>query len=142
MRFTTRSPAGPPQILLCLHGGPGASSRYIHPLANLADDDLQVVFYDQLGSGLSQVPPEDYDWTVERFVRELDEVRQGLGLDRVHLLGESWGGCLALQYALEHPEGIATLILSNTSASIPQGAGHDGHASRPGRGAIRDHARA
>ena len=55
---------------------------------------------------------------VDRFVRELDEVREQLGLGRVHLLGQSWGGCLALQYALDHPEGVASLILSDTSASI------------------------
>jgi len=127
---------GASETLLCLHGGPGANSRYLHPLADLADGELQVVFYDQLGSGLSEVPSADYDWTVERFVRELDEVRQGLGLGRVHLLGQSWGGCLALQYALDYPEGIATVVLSNTSASIPQGA-QDMTALRLGLGAER-----
>jgi len=110
-----------PETILCLHGGPGADCGYMRPLSALADDDLQVVIYDQLGSGKSDVPPADYDWTVERFVDELEEVRLRLELGRVHLMGNSWGGMLALQYALDRPHGVASLILSDTAASIPAG---------------------
>ena len=107
------------ETLVCLHGGPGADCGYMRPLSAVADGDLQVLIYDQLGSGKSDVPPNDYDWTVARFVDELDDVRERLGLGRVHLMGNSWGGFLALQYALDRPHGVASLILSNTSASIP-----------------------
>jgi proline-specific peptidase len=107
------------ETLLCLHGGPGADCGYMRPLSVLADDDLQVVIYDQLGSGKSDVPPADHDWTVDRFVEELEDLRQRLELGRIHLMGNSWGGILALQYALDRPHGVASLILSDTAASLP-----------------------
>jgi proline-specific peptidase len=107
------------ETLLCLHGGPGADCGYVRPLSALAGDNLQVVIYDQLGSGKSDVPPADYDWTVARFVEELDDLRQRLELGRVHLMGNSWGGILALQYALDRPHGVASLVLSDTAASLP-----------------------
>jgi proline iminopeptidase len=110
---------GGAETLVCLHGGPGADCGYMRPLSAVADDELQVLIYDQLGSGKSDVPPADYDWTVERFVVELEELRERLALGRVHLMGNSWGGVLALQYALDRPHGVASLILSNTAASIP-----------------------
>lgn len=104
--------------ILGLHGGPGLDHRYLARLGELAGGDLQVVLYDQLGGGRSDRPDDPSLWTVARFVEEVDAVRTGLGLGRVHLFGQSWGGWLALQYALDHPEGIASLVLSNTSASI------------------------
>ena len=115
------------ETLLCLHGGPGADCGYMRPLSVLADDDLQVVIYDQLGSGKSDVPPADYDWTVERFVEELDDLRERLELGRVHLMGNSWGGILALQYALDRPHGVASLILSDTGSSIPDAVAEIGN---------------
>jgi proline iminopeptidase len=79
-----------------------------------------VLFYDQLGGGRSDRPEGDASlWRVERFVSELDGVRDAFGLERMVLLGQSWGGCLALQYALDHPERVQGLVLSNTGASIP-----------------------
>jgi proline iminopeptidase len=98
--------------LLVLHGGPGASHDYLEPLAALADE-RPVVFYDQLGCGNSDRPDDPALWTVERYVGEVGEVRQALGLDRVHLLGQSWGGALAVEYVLSrNPEGVESLILS------------------------------
>lgn len=107
------------ETLVCLHGGPGADCGYMRPLSAVADDDLQVLIYDQLGSGESDVPPADYEWTVTRFVDELEDLRERLALGRIHLMGNSWGGMLALQYALDRPHGVASLILSDTAASIP-----------------------
>lgn len=78
--------------LLCLHGGPGAPSDYLKPLEGLADR-RRVVFYDQLGCGNSDIPDDRSLWTVERFMDELDAVRDALGLDRVHLFGSSWAAC-------------------------------------------------
>ncbi len=108
------------ETLLGLHGGPGLDHRYIARLGELAGDGLQVVLYDQLGGGRSDRPDDDALWQMDRFVEEVEAVRMGLGLGRVHLFGQSWGGWLALQYALDHPEGLSTLILSNTSASITE----------------------
>ncbi len=111
------------ETLLVVHGGPGVSHRYLDRLSELACDDLQVVFYDQLGSGESDWPAPGEDdglWEIPRFVAELETVRRELGLGEVHLLGQSWGGNLALQYALEHPATVKSLLLSNTGASAPE----------------------
>jgi len=83
--------------LLCLHGGPGFTHYYLEPLEVLADR-RQVIFYDQLGCGRSDRPEDVSLWTVDRFVEELAQVREALGLSRLHLFGSSWGGMLAMQY--------------------------------------------
>ena len=108
------------ETLIGLHGGPGGTHRYLVRLGELAGDGLQVVLYDQLGSGLSDRPDDDSLWTTPYFVGELETVRQKLGLGRMHVFGQSWGGILALQYALDHPDAVASLVLSNTAASIPE----------------------
>ena len=105
--------------LLVLHGGPGAGHDYLDTLDGLADE-RPVIFYDQLGCGRSDQPDDPSRWHIARFVREVDLVRQALGLSRVHLLGQSWGGWLAIEYMLGAPAGIAGLVLASTSASIPQ----------------------
>jgi proline-specific peptidase len=102
--------------LLCLHGGPGAPSDYLKPLEALADR-RRVVFYDQLGCGNSDVPDDRSLWTVERFMDELDAVRDALGLDRVHLFGSSWGGMLAMQYVLDKGRPPVSLITAGSPAS-------------------------
>jgi pimeloyl-ACP methyl ester carboxylesterase len=79
-----------------------------------------VVFYDQLGCGRSDQPDDPSRWVIGRFTREVDTVRASLGLDRVHLLGHSWGGWRALEYLATSPQGIATLVLASTSASSAQ----------------------
>ncbi|MFN2470313.1 MAG: proline iminopeptidase-family hydrolase [Gaiellaceae bacterium] len=105
--------------LLCLHGGPGSTHHYFAPLERLADDGRAVVVYDQLGCGGSD-RPIDVSWTVELFRAEVEAVREHLGLDRIHLLGTSWGGMLALEHALSGYGGLASLVLSSTLASIEQ----------------------
>src|SRR6188768_1820312 len=92
------SETGPP--LLTLHGGPGAGSDYLEPFEALAANGRRVIFYDQLGCSRSAVS-EAHDasmWTVELFVEEVDAVRRHLGLDRLHILGQSWGGMLLMEY--------------------------------------------
>jgi pimeloyl-ACP methyl ester carboxylesterase len=106
--------------LLCLHGGPGSSHYYFTRIEALADEGRQVVLYDQLGCGESDRPDDDSLWTLELFVSEVQAVRDALGLDRVHLLGTSWGGMLALEYALTQPTGLESLVLSSTLASSDQ----------------------
>ena len=105
--------------LLLLHGGPGAGHDYLEPLAGLAERRA-VIFYDQLGCGRSDQHDDPSLWRIERFVREVDTVRAALGLDRVHILGQSWGGWLAIEYMLSAPKGVVGLVLASTSASIPE----------------------
>ena len=105
--------------LLVLHGGPGAGHDYLEPLEGLAAE-RRVVFYDQLGCGRSDQPDDRSLWRIERFVAEVGQVRRALGLERIHLLGQSWGGWLAIEYMLSHPGGVVGLVLASTSASIPQ----------------------
>ncbi len=98
--------------LLTLHGGPGAPHDYFEPLEALADE-RPVIFYDQLGCGKSDQPSDTTLWTVDRFVEELVQVRDFLKLDKVHLLGGSWGTMLAVEYMLrKKPQGVVSLILS------------------------------
>lgn len=107
------------QPLLCLHGGPGAPSYYLEPLARMTESGRQVIFYDQLGCGRSDQPSDPAMWTIDLFLDELRTVQAALGLDRVHILGQSWGGMLLLEYALTQPDGVASLTLASTAASIP-----------------------
>ena len=105
--------------LIGLHGGPGVDHRYLTRLSELAGPDLQVLLYDQLGSGQSDRPGDDSLWAVARFVDELETIRTRLNLGPVHIFGQSWGGILALQYALDNPDAVKSLVLSNTGASVP-----------------------
>jgi proline-specific peptidase len=109
---------GKPAIL-CVHGGPGTPHDYLEPLDALAAGGRRVVFYDQLGCGRSDQPSDPPMWTIDLFVEELGAVRQALGLDRVHLFGHSWGGNLALSYALARPRGLVSLVLASAAASMP-----------------------
>ena len=106
--------------LLVLHGGPGAPHDYLEPLEALADE-RPVIFYDQLGCGNSDKPSDKSLWTMERFVEELATVRKDLNLEKVHILGQSWGSMLAVDYMLEKkPEGVASLVLSGPCLSTPR----------------------
>jgi proline-specific peptidase len=104
---------------LTLHGGPGAGHDYLEPLEALASE-RPVVFFDQLGCGKSDQPADRSLWRIERFVREINAVRDALRLTDIHLLGHSWGGWLGIEYMLSKPAGIASLILASTSASIKE----------------------
>ncbi len=104
---------GAPGIpLLVLHGGPGVPHEYLLPLIGLASD-RPVIFYDQLGCGNSEKPADTSRYTLEYFTRELAMVREELGLDEVHILGQSWGTMLGAEYLLNHhPAGVISLVLS------------------------------
>jgi proline-specific peptidase len=102
--------------LLALHGGPGSTHNYFGPLEALADE-RPVVLYDQIGCGNSD-RPTDIEWTVDVFCDEVAAVRDQLGLERIHLLGTSWGGMLAQEHVFSGASGIVSLILSSTLANI------------------------
>lgn len=106
--------------VLCLHGGPGANWLHMKPYEALADE-RRVVFYDQLGAGNSAVtePHDPSMWTPELYVEEVGAVREALGLERVHVLGHSWGGMLGMQYAATRPDGLVSLIAESSPPSVP-----------------------
>ncbi|HEY1354279.1 MAG TPA: proline iminopeptidase-family hydrolase [Ktedonobacteraceae bacterium] len=106
--------------LLILHGGPGASHDYLEPLEAMAQTGRRVIFYDQLGAGNSDHPHNPALWTVDLFVAELGKVRETLHLDQLHILGQSWGGMLGMQYALTQPDGLVSLTVADSPASMQQ----------------------
>jgi L-proline amide hydrolase len=108
--------------LVVLHGGPGATHHYTLRIANLtAAQERAVVHYDQLGNGAStHLPDRGAEfWTVELFLEELDTVLAGLGIAHsYHLLGQSWGGMLAVEHAVRQPAGLRSLVIANSPASM------------------------
>jgi L-proline amide hydrolase len=104
------------------HGGPGATHDYVRAFAALAHDGRQVALYDQVGNGRSQhrrEAPADF-WTVDLFRRELDALVAHLGWqDGYHVIGQSWGGMLALEHALRHPPGLRAIVVADSPASMP-----------------------
>ena len=102
--------------LVLLHGGPGSTHNYFEVLDRLAEEDgRELVMYDQIGCGESYVENRPDLWTAETWIEELKALREHLGLTEMHLLGQSWGGMLLLDYVCNHkPEGLKSLILSST----------------------------
>lgn len=120
--WTKRVGNNPTIKVLLLHGGPGMT----HELYEVFDSFLpaagiEYYYYDQLGSHYSDQPEDDRLWTTARFVEEVEQVRQALGLtaDNFFLYGQSWGGLLALEYALNYQQHLKGLVISNMMASIP-----------------------
>jgi proline iminopeptidase len=109
-------------VLLTLHGGPGFTHHQLLPLTKLSEKDqpIQVVYYDQLGCGKSERTSDFSNYVISRAVDEADGVREALGLGKICLLGHSYGGSLALEYALKYPSNLEKLILSSSDASIPE----------------------
>jgi len=121
--WTKRFGSHPRIRLLLLHGGPGATHEYFEALERfLGAEGVEFIYYDQLGSAYSDQPKDESLWTTERFVDEVEQVRQALGLDKgnFYLLGHSWGGILAVEYALAHQEHLKGLVVSNMMMSIPE----------------------
>jgi L-proline amide hydrolase len=103
------------------HGGPGAAHDYVEPIAELSRSGRACVLYDQLGCGRSEHLPNEPAgfWTVELFKRELGQLARALGIDRrYHLLGQSWGGMLAMEHALDHPSGLLSIAVCDSPASM------------------------
>jgi len=104
--------------LLVLHGGPGGSSYYLKPLAALGDD-RPVIFYDQLGGGHSDKPMDSTLWTMDRFVQEVTAVREALGLERVHIMGHSFGTLILADYLKTKPKGVRSAIFASPVLDLP-----------------------
>ncbi len=120
--WTKRIGNNPRIKVLLLHGGPGLSHEYLEAFDSyFPAAGIQYYYYDQLGSFYSDQPDDDSLWTVPRFVDEVEQVRKALGLNRdnFYLYGHSWGGILALEYALKYQGNLKGLIISNMMASAP-----------------------
>jgi proline iminopeptidase len=120
--WTKRVGKNPRMRLLLLHGGPAATHEYFECLESfLPLEGIEFIYYDQLGSAYSDQPKDPDLWTVDRFVEEVEQVRTALGLgqDNFYLLGHSWGGILAIEYALKYQQHLKGLIISNMMASGP-----------------------
>lgn len=119
----TKSIGNNPKIkLLLLNGGPGATHEYFECFENfLLPEGFELIYYDQLGCGLSDNPNDTSMWDLGRFVEEVEQVRQALNLnkDNFYLLGHSWGGILGMQYALKYQDNLKGLIISNMMSSCP-----------------------
>lgn len=107
-------------VLLCLHGGPGAIHDYLLPFGKLGDEKVRVVLYDQLGCGKSERPQDTSRYTIDYGVEEVEGVRQRLNLGKINLFGNSYGGALALQYALKYQRNIKKLIISSGLSNVPE----------------------
>ena len=105
--------------LLALHGGPGAAHDYLTSLDDLAENGRQVIYYDQSGCGRSSAS-NPRRCTPGFFLRELQALHKYLNMGRFHLLGQSWGGMLAICFAYTRPRGLAGLVLASSPVSVPQ----------------------
>ena len=119
----TKSIGNNPKIkLLLLNGGPGATHEYFECFENfMLPEGFELIYYDQLGCGLSDNPKDTSMWDLGRFVEEVEQVRKALNLnkDNFYLLGHSWGGILGMQYALKYQDNLKGLIISNMMMSCP-----------------------
>ncbi len=120
--WTKRIGINPKIKLLLLNGGPGATHEYFECFENfMLPEDIELIYYDQLGCGLSDDPKDTSMWDLDRYVEEVEQVRKALNLnkDNFYLLGHSWGGILAMQYALKYQDNLKGLIISNMMSSCP-----------------------
>ncbi|MEK7239251.1 MAG: proline iminopeptidase-family hydrolase [Gemmatimonadota bacterium] len=120
--WTKRVGNNPRIKLLLLHGGPGATHEYFESADSyLPAAGIEYYYYDQLGSFYSDQPTDSSLWNTARFVEEVEQVRQALGMDSTNfiLLGHSWGGILATEYALKYQKHLKGLVISNMMSSIP-----------------------
>jgi len=120
--WVKRTGNNPTVKVLLLHGGPGATHEYLEACDSfLPAAGIEYYYYDQLGSGFSDQPADPSLWDADRFVEEVEQVRQALGLgpDNFVLYGHSWGGILAIEYALKYQQHLRGLVISNMMSSVP-----------------------
>lgn len=120
--WTKRVGNNPKIKVLLLHGGPGGTHEFFDNFDGyLPNEGIEYIYYDQLDSYYSDKSNDPSLWTTERFVEEVEQVRKALKLDKdnFYLLGQSWGGILAMEYALKYQQNLKGLIISNMMASAP-----------------------
>jgi proline iminopeptidase len=115
--WTKKIGTGKIKVLL-LHGGPGFSHDYFECFEDfLPQEGIEFYYYDQLGSGNSDIPTDTSLWNLPRYVEEVEQVRKGLGLDNFYLYGQSWGSMLAMEYLQKYQKHVKAAVLSNMTAS-------------------------
>src|SRR5262245_42772810 len=132
--WTKRVGSNPTIKVLLLHGGPGVTHEYLEAFDSyFPAAGIEYYYYDQLGSFYSDQPDEPDLWDLPRFVEEVEQVRRWLGLDakNFYLYGQSWGGILAIEYALKHQTHLKGLVISNMMASAPAYADYAKNALMP-----------
>ena len=120
--WTKRFGNNPKTKILLLNGGPGTTHEYFECLESfLPPEGIEFIYYDQLGCGNSDNPRDTALWSLPRYVEEVEQVRKALNLgkDNFYLLGHSWGGILAAEYAFKYQQNLKGLIISNMMMSIP-----------------------
>lgn len=121
--WTKRVGNNPKIKVLLLHGGPGGTHEFYECFDGyFPQAGIEYIYYDQLGSYYSDQPDDNSLWTIDRFVDEVEQVRKALGLnkDNFYLMGQSWGGILAMEYAFKYQNQLKGLIISNMMASAPE----------------------
>ena len=121
--WTKRVGNNPTIKVLLLHGGPGGTHEFFESFDGyFPQESIEYIYYDQLGSYYSDQPNDNKLWTIDRFVEEVEQVRKALKLDNsnFYLYGQSWGGILAMEYALKYQQNLKGLIISNMMASAPE----------------------
>ncbi|MCP4547517.1 MAG: alpha/beta fold hydrolase [bacterium] len=108
---------GSGEPIVVLHGGPGFDHQTFLPDLELLAEHNRVIFYDQRGSGLSEGPVDSVSITIENFIADIEAIRKHFNIEKLNLLGHSWGGILAMHYAVEHPGNLNTLIVASAGAS-------------------------
>ena len=121
--WTKRFGSNPKIKVLLLHGGPAMTHEYMECFETFFQSEgFEFYEYDQLGSYYSDQPKDSSLWTTERFVEEVEQVRQAIGADssNFYVLGNSWGGILAMEYALKYQRHLKGLLVANMMASVPE----------------------
>ena len=121
--WTKRFGNNPRIKVLLLHGGPAATHQYMECFESFfPKEGIEFYEYDQLGCGNSDKPADTTLWILDRFVEEVEQVRQAIGADKnnFYILGNSWGGILGMQYALKYQDNMKGLLVANMMASCPE----------------------
>ena len=105
---------GEGEPILIIHGGPGLNHNYLFSSLQYLTDKYQLIFYDQRASGRSSLTLDPNSVTIDNFIQDIDELRNSFGIEQLNIMAHSWGGLLAMKYAIKHPENTKSLILINS----------------------------
>jgi len=108
---------GQGEPILIIHGGPGLNHKYLFRNLQFLTDKYQLIFYDQRASGRSSLTLDSNSVTIDNFIQDIDELKNTFGIEKLIIIAHSWGGLLAMKYAIKHPEDTKLLILINSVAA-------------------------
>jgi|AntRauTorckE6833_2_1112554.scaffolds.fasta_scaffold00344_21 proline iminopeptidase len=108
---------GKGEPILIIHGGPGLNHKYLLPHLEPLSEDYRLIFYDQRASGRSSISVDTNSIRIDNFLEDIDALRESMGIKKLNLMAHSWGGLLAMKYAIKHPDKIKSLILINSTGA-------------------------